>query len=663
MKKMQCEVCGSTEIKKVDDAIFECQSCGVQYSKEEVQKLLVELTGEVKIDRTKEIENSLKRAEQFLEKGDSSKALEYYNKVLDLDPNNEAALNAIDVINANTASQRKKEQDEAKNRSSAVKVLKHTVDPSDGVAIFLKALKNAPDVAPDIYKEIEIMSVTQGYYPFSVVDKQYSGTYDGVACYRKQVPYTDYETRTDYHNKNQDGSYKKVQVAVTKYREEIDRQKVNGSFLVDHFGVFSISQKLNGVFTSIAPDKYDAALSGDKYFDEILGAELQRSYFNDVILRQIEKQITGGYNAIKSALTEVRTSEQKTIGDLEIFSGSSDTNWENRMSDLFASEVRSKAGSKVNSVIPGDFNEDVHYRWSETYSDRQTIYLPIQIIEYAYRGKFYISAMILAKASNVIQSYPCNIELKSAKHKNEKAVANIKKRNMPSGIIILYSFMAAGIIAPIWIAITEGGIDAGFFVVFFSIFVGLFGIPAILWHIFWHRKKTKEIREELLGGTEVFDKIKEEFTTELTKEYTAFFKIFTDLTSIESATAAAKNVSAYSCDISSIKGRTVFATVSNDKSINIKNTTSSDSTNIKDTNDQDVVEGCRYTVRLINSGSDMIMVCKIIREACGVGLAAAKEIADTSRAVVAQGLSAAATNDLVAKLKFAGAIIEVEREM
>ena len=36
MKKMQCEVCGSTDIKKIDDSIFECQSCGVQYSKDEV---------------------------------------------------------------------------------------------------------------------------------------------------------------------------------------------------------------------------------------------------------------------------------------------------------------------------------------------------------------------------------------------------------------------------------------------------------------------------------------------------------------------------------------------------------------------------------------------------------------------------------------------------
>lgn len=201
MKKMQCEVCGSTDIKKVADSIFECQSCGVQYDKSEVQKLLVELTGEVKIDRSEEIENALKRAQQFLDEGDFSKASEYYNKVLDLDPNNDPAQRAINEINEKNASQRKKEQDEARRRSSAVRVLKHNVDPSEGINYFLRALKNAPDVAPDIFKEIEIMSVTQGYYPFSVVDKQYSGTYDGIACYRKQVPYTDYETKTDYSNK------------------------------------------------------------------------------------------------------------------------------------------------------------------------------------------------------------------------------------------------------------------------------------------------------------------------------------------------------------------------------------------------------------------------------------------------------------------------------
>ena len=662
MKKMQCEVCGSTDIKKVDDSIFECQSCGVQYDKNEVQKLLVELTGEVKIDHSEEIKNTLKRAQQFLDEGDFSKASEYYNKVLDLAPNNESALQAINAINEKNAAQRQKVQAEAKKRSTVIKVLKHTVAPSDGITYFLKELKNAPDVAPDIYKEVEIISVTQGYYPFSVVDKQYSGTYDGIACYRKQIPYTDYETKTDYHNKNQDGSYKKVQVAVTKYREEIDRKKVNGSFLVDHFGIFSVSQKLNEIFTSITPDKYDATLSGDAYFDEKLGVELQRMHFNDVILQQLEKQVTDDYKAIKTTLMEVSTSEQKNIGELEIFNGSSDSNWENRITDLFASEVRRKAWGKVNSIIPGDFNEDVHCRWSEKYSNVQTFYLPIQIIEYAYRGRFYISVLLLHQEGNLIMSYPCNTEIKSAETKADESVTNIKKRSMPVGIGILYIFMVSGVIAPIWLAITEG-LDAELFWAMLFSFSGLTGVPAVIWHILWSRKKNKELKKELSQSTEIVDAIKEKFTSELTKEYTAFFKVFTDLASVESAVIAAKNISAYSSDISSIKGRTVFASVSSGKSVGAKNTGSAGPANIKDTNGQDLVDGCQYTIRMINSGANKIEVYKIIREACGVGLAAAKEIADASRSIVVQGLSSDAVYNLASRLKVAGAVIEIEKEM
>ena len=71
MRKMQCEVCGSTTIKKTGESTFECQSCGVQYSKEEVQKLLVEVTGTVKIDRSEEVDNTIKRAEQFNQQGDT----------------------------------------------------------------------------------------------------------------------------------------------------------------------------------------------------------------------------------------------------------------------------------------------------------------------------------------------------------------------------------------------------------------------------------------------------------------------------------------------------------------------------------------------------------------------------------------------------------------
>ena len=43
MKKMKCEICGSIDIKKIDDDIFECQECGVQYAKDEAIKLLTEI--------------------------------------------------------------------------------------------------------------------------------------------------------------------------------------------------------------------------------------------------------------------------------------------------------------------------------------------------------------------------------------------------------------------------------------------------------------------------------------------------------------------------------------------------------------------------------------------------------------------------------------------
>ena len=41
---MQCEVCGSINIKKINENTFECQECGVQYDKIEAIKLLVEIS-------------------------------------------------------------------------------------------------------------------------------------------------------------------------------------------------------------------------------------------------------------------------------------------------------------------------------------------------------------------------------------------------------------------------------------------------------------------------------------------------------------------------------------------------------------------------------------------------------------------------------------------
>lgn len=73
MKKMQCEVCGGTTIKKIGESMFECQSCGIQYSNDEVKNLLVEVT-ESRDNSTKSHENDRveENKEKYYEKEDET---------------------------------------------------------------------------------------------------------------------------------------------------------------------------------------------------------------------------------------------------------------------------------------------------------------------------------------------------------------------------------------------------------------------------------------------------------------------------------------------------------------------------------------------------------------------------------------------------------------
>lgn len=655
MKKMQCEVCGSTDIKKIDDSTFECQSCGVQYSKNEVQKLLVEITGKVEIDHSEEIDNLLTRAQQFIEQNDIPKALEYFNKVLDLNPEEKTALHMVDTI-------KKEQHREKESNLSVIQVIKHTIEPNKAVEHFLHELRNVPDITPDIYKEIEIISVTQGYFPFEVIDKQFSCTYEGIACYRKQIPYTDYETKTDYNNKNQDGSYKKIQVAVTKYREEIERQPVNGSFLSDNFGVFSVGKDLNDLITSISPEQYDSTINSDTYFDETMKANMQRTKYNDVIIQKVEKYIADSYSSIKNSVESISTSEQKEINGIEIVSCANKA-WQNRANNTFAKQVEEIVDKKAKEVIPGEFNENTHYRWSEKYSKIETIYIPVQIIEYAYRGKFYISVILLNQDKNLLMSYPCNTDIQSAKKKADETVTNIKTKQMPVGIVILYCFMVAGIIAPIWIAITEGGIGGGFLLSFFLIFLGLFGIPAILWHILWKKKKNKELKQKLIQSTEAVGNIENQYSLEMAKEYSAFFDVFKGVETVSSAASAVKKESSFVVDISSIKGQVSFVSLNPDSNLGHKGTlTVKDNEILLDDNGFEISEGHTYSTYLISCGNNKVDVLKILREEYGLGLATAKEMIETPHSLIERGMNPSKTKSIAFNLKSVGAAIEIKRE-
>lgn len=101
MKQLTCEMCGSTDLVK-QDGFFVCQACGTKYSVEEAKKMMIEGTvevqGTVKIDTKGHIEEWLKIGYDKLKgcsKGtDENKrfccdsAEEYFDKVLDLEPDN-----------------------------------------------------------------------------------------------------------------------------------------------------------------------------------------------------------------------------------------------------------------------------------------------------------------------------------------------------------------------------------------------------------------------------------------------------------------------------------------------------------------------------------------------------------------------------------------------
>lgn len=94
MKQLVCEMCGGTDLLK-QDGIFVCQSCGCKYSVEEAKKLMiegvVEVSGKVAIDRSKEIENHLVIARRSFDNGQYGLAAQQYIDVLKNDPNNAEA--------------------------------------------------------------------------------------------------------------------------------------------------------------------------------------------------------------------------------------------------------------------------------------------------------------------------------------------------------------------------------------------------------------------------------------------------------------------------------------------------------------------------------------------------------------------------------------------
>ena len=94
MKRLVCEMCGSTDLIK-ENGVFVCQSCGCKYSVEEARKMMVEGTvevqGTVKVDNSHLINNYIEMAKNALKSSNNEEAENYANKIIEIDPKNSSA--------------------------------------------------------------------------------------------------------------------------------------------------------------------------------------------------------------------------------------------------------------------------------------------------------------------------------------------------------------------------------------------------------------------------------------------------------------------------------------------------------------------------------------------------------------------------------------------
>ncbi len=71
-------------------------------------------------------------------------------------------------------------------------------------------------------------------------------------------------------------------------------------------------------------------------------------------------------------------------------------------------------------------------------------------------------------------------------------------------------------------------------------------------------------------------------------------------------------------------------------------------------------EKTSFDVVLVNGGASKLNVVKIVKELTGLGLKEAKDLVDGAPKPVKEGVSKAEADDIVAKLKEAGAEVEVK---
>ncbi|MBQ9227470.1 MAG: tetratricopeptide repeat protein [Eubacterium sp.] len=407
MKKIQCEVCGSTEIKKVGDDLFECQSCGVQYSKNDVSKLLVEIKGEVKIDHTEDVENLTKRAERFYEDGDTDRAIEYYERVLDADPDNEKAQDRLDEI--------AKEQ-ELESAFKDVYAFDANTTKEECVNNFFMALQSQKNIAHTIYKEISIDDVTEMYYPFTFMKA--SGTLDWSAIRCDEY----FENQTVYKREYNSDKKQWEQVPKTERVVKVNRTPVNGR------EDWSDSRLVLATKTIEKAIKCNSAAKS--------------------IIKKVEGTFDDGYSSDNLIKLEAKlledTGETAFYKEIPICIDMDSELVKSKMQNMLSS-ARNTAESIAARSAGGNYVENMNSRFYVSKNTWVSIFIPICIINYTYKNQKFSAVIDMSKNYSFMEMvYPIEKELFESNKETEELTK--KKLNVIPGLGIMACGFIIGVI-------------------------------------------------------------------------------------------------------------------------------------------------------------------------------------------------------------------------
>ncbi len=630
MKKMQCEICGGTTIKKIGENTFQCQSCGIEYSNEEVKKLLVEITGTVKLNRTEEIDNTLRRGEQFYEKGETEKAEQYYNRALDMDPDNPQA----------TARLKEIESSEVLENHF---VIERNLSAEEGKLRFLRSLQSQEEIVPDIYRELKIVSVEEGYYPLLLRTGTYQGNYSGTACFYVQVPYTDYENQ---NVRMSNGEYRTERVPVTKYRTEVDRRPASGTYSTDVTRLFCVSEILlnklrpsyKEEFSIADNEKVDRYMRFSGYEGKGLVSMLER-YFargglerpnNEPLPASCATPINGHYlyRGIPIELEGLRSRIQAS-------------------EDEYGGLVNKWCEVECKNRISGDFTENCRYDVQAVEETRQLWYVPLQIVKYSFRNRSYLAVVILNKEiGGVAMTYPM---FKNRVDISDKINAEIDR---------IYNSKFSSFWVPI---ITIVGIFAGWV---FSGFPDGFGVLALIGAlggvvgtiICFLINKSKDEKIDLLRQKlkEEMDRLGSLNAKVLGTTAEAFFKVYEQQGSVEKAVAAAFAAHSHSSDSQEIQSYGSGFTKNYERGRNRKSRSAADRC-APPLATAENTEG--QTIVLEALGTDKIEIIRILRDELGWSLEQAKRCVNTVPQIISL-TDRAKADCLAAALSHAGAQVK-----